>query len=153
MQCTRRRHLSTLLGASLLAMLFACGNGSSSSSGAGVVEPEPESAASAERVEREQALRRLRARQEAACEQVSHVITRCAIEDARATLPPEEFAKLDVEKLAPAHSAEFVEQCTSSDMSVRQVEVFEQCMDKQSQCAVFLDCLDQARPQPSPSQP
>jgi hypothetical protein len=137
----RIRYLTALLVASLLV---ACSCGSSTA-------PPPEDTTQArpetpEETKRRLALERLKVRQEAACEQVSPVVTECAIADARATMKPEEFAKLDVERLRPVHLARYQDECTASDMSPRQVKIFEECM-ADTTCEVFLACLDKARPQ------
>lgn len=98
--------------------------------------------------EREIALAKLRSRQEAACQNVGKAVFGCAVEDARATMAPEEFAKLDVEQLEPEHMRQFMDECLATDMSARQVDVYETCM-QDTRCTVFVPCLDSARPQPS----
>lgn len=107
--------------------------------------PSTQDPANPEEARRREAIERHRARQEAACERVSAPITECAIASARAEMPPEKFAELDVEKLRPRHQAKFIDECISSDMSPRQVKVFEDCM-ADTTCEVFLTCLDQAKP-------
>ncbi len=133
-----------ILAPVLLALCLACSGGKASA-------PEPETPVATTRPEsdkdrkRREALARLKARQEAACEKVGSVITDCAVADARATLSPEKLAELDLERTAPRHRAKFIESCTASDMSPRQVKVFESCL-ADTTCHVFLDCLDQAKP-------
>jgi hypothetical protein len=136
----RTRYLTALLVASLAV---ACACGSSTPPPEDTAQTRPETA---EEAKRRQALERLKVRQEAVCEQVTPVVTECAIADARATMKPEEFAKLDVEGLRPVHRAEYQEGCISSDMSPRQVRVFEECL-ADTTCEVFVACLDKAKPQ------
>jgi hypothetical protein len=92
------------------------------------------------------ALASLRKRQDAACEGVGKTLFACAIEDAKATMSPEEFAKLEPEKLEPEYMSRFLDECLSSDMSPRQVSVYEGCL-QDTRCATFVPCLDSARPQ------
>lgn len=134
----------------LAACLVACScsGGASSSPASGRASQEAAKPADGRAQSRQQrALERLRARQQAACERVSTVITDCAVAEARATLSPEELAELDLQNTAPRHRATFMEQCVTSDMSLRQVEVFENCL-ADTACDVFVECLDQARPRP-----
>lgn len=84
-------------------------------------------------------------RQEAACDQVGEALFACAVEDARASMSEEELAKLDTDELRPRYKAEFMSECTASDMSLRQVKVFEGCL-QDTACAVFVPCLDAAQP-------
>jgi hypothetical protein len=101
--------------------------------------------------EREAALARLRERQEAACEKVGKALFACAVEDAKATMSPEDFASLDTKQLEPEYMREFLGECLSNEMSSRQVGVYENCT-QDTRCAVFVSCLDTARPQqPKPS--
>jgi hypothetical protein len=96
--------------------------------------------------DREAALASLEKRQEAACEGVGKTLFACAVEDARATMSPEEFAKLEPDKLEPEYMGRFLDECLSSDMSPRQVSVYEGCL-QDKRCAAFVPCLDSARPQ------
>jgi hypothetical protein len=91
------------------------------------------------------ALASLEKRQEAACEGVGKTLFACAVEDARASMSPDEFAKLEPEKLEPEYMSRFLDECLSSDMSPRQVDVYEGCL-QDKRCAVFVPCLDSARP-------
>lgn len=92
------------------------------------------------------ALERLRMRQEASCKRAGEVLFACAVEDARASMSPEEFIALDVTALEPRYKSEFMARCMDSEMSLRQVEVYEGCL-ADTVCAVFVPCLDQAQPQ------
>jgi hypothetical protein len=152
--------MSTRLTVALLGVLFAACSGGASSSPQAAATGDPSvrnfisssdqdggtAAGSApDEEKRSAALARLRSRQQAACEQVATGITDCAVADAEATLSPEELAKLDLKNTAPQHRAAFLRQCLASDMSPRQVKVFEDCLADTS-CPVFLECLDQAKP-------
>jgi hypothetical protein len=88
----------------------------------------------------------LEKRQGAACEELGPRLTECAIADARATMPPEELAKLDVENTAPVHTREFVKSCKAQTMSSRQVRVYEVCMKEETECAALTACLENASP-------
>ena len=134
-------------------MVLVCIVGCSRSAGSngmtqGVARPTTATSSSDEETERKAALERLSARQEASCKQVGDVLFDCAVEDAHATMSPEEFAALDVTTLEPQYKSEFLGQCLTSDMSPRQVEVFESCL-ADTTCAAFVPCLDRARPQQS----
>lgn len=98
---------------------------------------------------RKRALAALKARQQAACEQMSEILTDCAVQDARKQMSPKELAELDLENTAPRHRAEVQDQCLAVDMSPRQVRVIESCLAKDTACTVFLPCLDAAQGKPS----
>ncbi|MBL8621157.1 MAG: hypothetical protein JNK64_07630 [Myxococcales bacterium] len=86
-------------------------------------------------------------RRDAACEALGPRLTECAIADARATMSPEELAKLDIEKTAPVHTRKFVEQCQSQALSSRQVRVYEVCLREETECEPLIACLDHAAPE------
>jgi hypothetical protein len=96
--------------------------------------------------DREAALANLEKRQSAACEGVGKTLFACAVEEARATMSPEEFAKLEPEQLEPEYMSRFLDECLEKDMSARQVSVYEECLGD-TRCEVFVPCLDRARPQ------
>lgn len=85
--------------------------------------------------------------QEAACHRVAPKVTDCAIQDARTTMPPEKFAEMarDLDELAARNTEQFLSRCIASDMSPRQVEVYETC-PLDASCARFLSCTDRATP-------
>ncbi len=134
--------------ASVLALAVlapACSGGTHESAATQQGQPSEQSPES-----REAALARLRKRQEAACESVGKTLFACAVEDARTSMSPEEFAKLEPEKLEPEYMSRFLDDCLSSDMSPRQIGVYEGCL-QDTRCATFVPCLDSARPQqPAP---
>jgi hypothetical protein len=81
-------------------------------------------------------------RRDAACEELGPRLTSCAIADARATMSAEELAKLDLEKTAPAHTEEFIDECQRQQLSSRQVRVYEVCLREESDCEALIACLD-----------
>lgn len=85
-------------------------------------------------------------RRDAACEALGPRMTACAIADARATMTPEELAKLDVEQVATIHTREFVKDCKAHPMSSRQVRVYEVCMREETACEPLIACLENANP-------
>ena len=132
-----------LVTIALVLSLAACGNKGNSKSGDGDTLPDdlrsngnsdPPPATELEK------------RQGAACEELGPKLTECAIADARATMPPEELAKLDIEHTAPVHTREFVKSCKGQAMSSRQVRVYEVCMREETECAALTACLENASP-------
>jgi hypothetical protein len=89
----------------------------------------------------------LERRRDAACESLAPRLTDCAIADARATMSPDELAKLDLEKTAPVHTQKFLESCKAQTLSSRQVRVYEVCQREESDCEPLIACLDNASPQ------
>jgi hypothetical protein len=87
------------------------------------------------------------AARDAACESLAPRLTDCAIADARATMSPDELAKLDLEKTAPVHTQKFLESCKAQTLSSRQVRVYEVCQREESDCEPLIACLDNASPQ------
>jgi hypothetical protein len=128
--------------ASLLA-LAALAPGCSGGKSEGAAPPTPQPAQPAEN--REAALASLRKRQETACEGVGKTLFSCAVEDARASMSPEEFAKLEPAQLESEYMSRFLDECLESDMSPRQVSVYEGCL-QDTRCEAFVPCLDGARP-------
>ncbi|MBK9034085.1 MAG: hypothetical protein IPL61_22920 [Myxococcales bacterium] len=88
----------------------------------------------------------LERRRDAACEALGPRMTDCAIADARATMSPEELAKLEIESTAPVHTKKFVESCQAQSLSSRQVRVYEVCLREEQECDPLIACLDNARP-------
>jgi hypothetical protein len=132
---------SPLVLALLCLVPLACGSPQS----APPADPDPVVLSPEEQRERE-ALERLRIRQEAACERLCPRMTDCSIAEARATLPPDEVARLELDKTAPAHTADCKSRCKRSDLSPRQVRVYEVCVQEEEECGPLLACLDHANP-------
>lgn len=124
-----------------MASLMACGGGGGGGGGpTGSTTPADRSTPpAATRSE-------LDVRRDAACEALGPRVTACAIEDARATMSAEELAKLDLEQTAPAHTEEFVRACKASQLSSRQVRVYEVCMREERECEPLMACLENANP-------
>ncbi|GAB4512345.1 MAG: hypothetical protein Tsb0020_30350 [Haliangiales bacterium] len=143
---------ATLLTGSLLVggALLGCGGADSATTrpaeASAQAEPSPAAADEAER--RRKALAALEARQRAVCDASAKPIFDCAVEDARATLSPEEFAALDPAQLEAEHRRVYTRDCAATDMSLRQIEVYERCASD-TRCEVYLPCLDQAKPEAS----
>lgn len=68
----------------------------------------------------------------------------CSIEDARASLSPEEFAKLDPEKIAPKAIADCTQEADKAPLSPRQVIGIRECLGAATSCPVFNECLGSA---------
>jgi hypothetical protein len=124
----------------LAALAPACSGGAREGAAAQPAQPAQSAG------DREAALASLEKRQEAACDGVGKTLFACAVEDAKASMSPEEFAKLEPEKLEPEYMSRFLDECLSNDMSPRQVSVYEGCL-QDTRCAAFVPCLDSARPQ------
>jgi hypothetical protein len=90
----------------------------------------------------------LEKRQQAACQAVGPTLTQCAIADAKASMTPEKFKDLQIEQTGPKHTAEFIDNCTKSPYSSRQVRVLEVCFAQEPQCEPLIACLDNLNPQP-----
>lgn len=126
----------------LAALAPACSGGARE----GAAQPVPAARAAQPASEREAALASLEQRQQAACEGVGKTLFACAVEDARANMSPDEFAKLDPAQLEPEYMSRFLDECLEKEMSPRQVGVYETCL-QDTRCATFVPCLDGARPQ------
>lgn len=85
-------------------------------------------------------------RRDAACEVLAPRMTACAIEDAKATMTPQEIAGLDLDKTAKIHQREFLKDCTGDELSSRQVRVYEVCGKEAPDCAALVECLKNAEP-------
>lgn len=136
--------VSTKSAAGLLALVVIASGCSSSTRQS--ERTQSEQAASKSSTDRDDALARLDKRQSAACEAVGKTLFACAVEDARTSMSPEEFAKLEPEQLEPEYMSRFLDECLEKDMSDRQVGVYETCLGDR-RCEVFIPCLDRARPQ------
>jgi hypothetical protein len=88
-------------------------------------------------------------RRDTACEQLQPRLTECAIEDAKKSMTPAEYKKLDPEALRGKHKQEFLKQCEGSSMSSRQVRVLEICFKEEHECDPLAQCLANLNPQPA----
>lgn len=94
----------------------------------------------------ERALMELRSRQLAGCEAMCGRLAECAIADAEAR-EPEELEGEDLEALAERQNEECRRQCEGSELSLRQIETIEDCVEAEEGCEAFLDCLDAVQPE------
>ena len=89
----------------------------------------------------------LEKRRDAGCEQLQPTLTECAIADAKKSLSKEEYAKLKPDELRERHKKEFLEECTGSAMSSRQVRVLEVCYREEKECDPLAECLKNLQPE------
>jgi hypothetical protein len=97
-------------------------------------------------------------RRDAACEALQPKLFTCAIEEAKAEMSPEAFAKLKPEELRGAHRKEFFGKCKGASYSSRQIRVLEVCFREEKECGPLRDCLlnlepkkpEAAKPDPEP---
>jgi len=85
-------------------------------------------------------------RQQAACEGVGKMATKCAIEETK-TQPADVQKQADPEHTAEFNTKDYVDKCVAQYMSSRQVRVFEVCLREETECDPFFSCLDNATPQ------
>ncbi len=124
--------------------LAACGN--KSGSGGGDTLPDDLRTGSGAGSGSADGASELERRKGAACEELGPRLTECAVADARATMTPEELAKLDIENTAPVHTREFVKSCKGQTLSSRQVRVYEVCLREETECGALTACLENASP-------
>jgi predicted small lipoprotein YifL len=86
-------------------------------------------------------------RRDAACEELGPRLTACAVEDAKRTMSAAELKELDLEKTAPVHTREAIDECKARELSSRQVRVYEVCLREETACEPLATCLDHAQPQ------
>jgi hypothetical protein len=80
-------------------------------------------------------------RRDAACEQLQPRLTECAIADAKKSLSPDAYKKLNPEELRGKHKQEFLKECKGASMSSRQVRVLEVCFKSETECDPLAECL------------
>lgn len=129
-----------VLGFGLSGLGAGCGSQPKPVGAQAQSQPAPDAAAPMTEIQR---------RQTAACQAVGPKLTECAIADAKASLSPEEFAKLKPEELATKHTESFIANCTKDSMSSRQVRVLEVCFKEETECAPLLTCLENLQPKAS----
>jgi len=120
----------------LAAVFFACGSPQTTTQ---AEDPPPDS--------RKQAIERLDARQRQACQRMCPRLTECALEDAKANVSPADLKDgPSLEEIAPSHTAQCNSECNRTRLSLRQIRVYEGCMDKkQLDCGALVVCLEQAQ--------
>ena len=85
-------------------------------------------------------------RRDAACEQLAPKLFACARQDAKNTMTPAAYAKLNPDELREAHRKKWLEKC-EVQMSSRQVRVLEVCYREATECDPLADCLANLQPQ------
>ncbi len=68
----------------------------------------------------------------------------CSIVDAKKQMTPEDYEKLDVEKIKPAAIADCTQKGDKSPLSPRQVIGIRECLGEATECSVFGECIDGA---------
>jgi hypothetical protein len=87
----------------------------------------------------------LRAAQESAIQAMCERLVDCSVESARASMTPEELAKLDLEEMVPRARADCEEEYAGRRLSPRQVRVVQRCVADTGTCDEMHTCLDQAK--------
>jgi hypothetical protein len=85
-------------------------------------------------------------RQQAACEGVGKMATKCAVEDTK-NQPANVQKEADPEHTAQFNTKDYVDKCVAQYLSSRQIRVFEVCLREETECGPFFSCLDNATPQ------
>jgi hypothetical protein len=86
-------------------------------------------------------------RRDTACKALGPRITQCAADDAKVALTEGRLKQADYDAITKPevkakNTEEFVEDCTSKELSSRQVRVLEVCHKEESECGPLLSCLD-----------
>jgi len=90
---------------------------------------------------------KLKEAQSVGCDGLCNKVTNCAVDDAKANLPPEKLAELKLEETVPVALQKCNEDCSAKELSVRQVEVLHGCLNEDAVCDQFLKCIDAMSPQ------
>lgn len=136
-----------LVASILLVGAAACGGGGGDASdpatttSAPTARPEPPPSGDAD------AERRLRAAQDSAVEALCERLVDCAIEEARASMTPEQVAELDVEDTGARLRDKCEGEGATSTLSPRQIRVVQRCVNQQSTCDELHVCVDEAKKQ------
>lgn len=135
------------IGALALCLLFACG-GSKPAQEDDDTLPDPGTAKPGDPGTDEPPIpeTELERRKYAACERLIPRLTECAVADAKANLPPDKLAELDLEHTAPIHTRENLKKCKRGELSSRQVRVYEVCDREETECGPLTECLTHALP-------
>lgn len=119
--------------------IAGCGNkGQTQVSNAGSGDPPGPSSDNRTEVER---------RRDTACETLGPRITACAVADAKVALAAGQIKQKDYDEstkpeITAKNTKEFVEKCTGTGFSSRQVRVLEVCQTEETECDPMLACLD-----------
>jgi hypothetical protein len=136
-----------LVASVLFVGAAACGGGGGDAS-------EPAAAASPPAAEPEasptgdaEAERKLRAAQDSAVEALCERLVDCAIEEARASMTPEQVAELDVEDTGARLRDKCEGEGATSTLSPRQIRVVQRCVSQQGTCDELQACVEEAKKQ------
>jgi hypothetical protein len=88
---------------------------------------------------------KLRAAQESAVQAMCERLVDCAVEEAKASMSPEEVAKLELDETGPKLRAECEEEGMQNALSPRQVTVIQRCVNQDGTCDDLNACLDEAK--------
>jgi hypothetical protein len=131
----------------VLGAAAACGGGGGAASepaataSTPAAQPEPSPATEAE------AERKLRAAQESAVEALCERLVDCAIEEARASMTPEQVAELDVEDTGARLRDKCEGEGATSTLSPRQIRVVQRCVNLDATCDDLQACVAEAKKQ------
>lgn len=134
-----------LLASVLLLGAAACGGGGSDASEPAATasppaaQPEPSADAEAER--------KLRAAQDSAVAALCERLVDCAIEEARASMTPEQVAELDVEDTGARLRDKCQGEGATSTLSPRQIRVVQRCVNQPGTCDDLQACVEEAKKQ------
>jgi len=81
------------------------------------------------------------------CEAMCTRTTACALEDARATMPPDQVKELEQPEILAANTNQCKNECVLSEISMRQIKVAKACSDADGTCAELFECLKAANKQ------
>lgn len=86
-------------------------------------------------------------RRDTACETLGPRITGCAVADAKVALAAGQIKQKDFDEstkpeITAKNTKEFIEKCTGTEFSSRQVRVLEVCQTAETECDPMLTCLD-----------
>lgn len=79
------------------------------------------------------------------CNKMCQRLTDCSVEDAKATMTPEELEKLDLDATVPKAIEDCSQQCSGSPLSPRQVIAIRECLGQPTECSAFNECLGNAQ--------
>jgi hypothetical protein len=86
-------------------------------------------------------------RRDTACKTLGPKVTACAVEDAKTALAngqitKKQFVDITESGVVAKNTSEFIDKCSQSPYSSRQVRVLEVCQKEETECEPLLACLD-----------
>lgn len=130
-----------LLVCALFLGAAGCGGGGGDASEPAATNDPPEPARPADAEEK------LRAAQASAVEALCERLVDCAIEEARATMTPEQVAELDVEETGARLRDKCEGEGATSALSPRQIRVVQRCVNQNGSCDELQACVEEAKKQ------